>query len=230
MARSHAKVLCSIWQDPSWCALKPREQWAFTMLLSQPKLSLVGCLDYMPGRWVKYAAGLTEEQVVGMFDGLERAGYVCVDHDTFEILVRTFTVHDGIPIANERLRKGLWGAYAQVGSPLLRKVAVDNMPDEFFDFDVPPEAEHFRCSERMEWVLQRAFDDPSEGAHDSPVSCSLPPVPFLLPPTTSGRSNAQPDFDHPPMPKVNPADIEARRQELARVKDAHPYLVKGTGA
>lgn len=189
MARSHAKILCKVWQDPEWCALKPREQWAFTLLLSQPRLNLVGVLDYMPARWVAYGDGLTVEYIELCIAALEQARYVLVDPVTQELLIRTFTRHDGIPIANERLRKGLWGAYEQVGSATLRKVAVDNMPDSFFDFDVPDEAEHFRRSEPMEWVIERPMEQAQEQGVDSPEALDLPPLTCHLSPA----ANAQPD-------------------------------------
>lgn len=204
MARSHAKILCTVWQDPAWCSLSFGEQWAFEMLLSQPKLSLVGCLDLMQARWARYCRDAPAPVIDALLGGLERAGYVCLDPDTGEVLVRTFTIHDGIPISNERLRKGLWGAYGQVASARLRKVAVDNMPDEFFDFPHPTEAECFRRSERIEWALERAFVDPSEQATDSPEALDLPPLTSLLTPDSNGRSNARPDFQHHPVPKLDP--------------------------
>ena len=50
MARSEARVLVSIWSDPDWLALTSTAQRAYLLLLSQPKLSLAGCLDWMPQR------------------------------------------------------------------------------------------------------------------------------------------------------------------------------------
>lgn len=188
MARSHAKILATVWHDPDWCALKPREQWAYMLLLSQPKLSLVGSLDYLPGRWSAFGEGLTVDYIDLCINGLEDAGYVCVDRTTDEVLIRSFTRGDGIPTSNERLRKGLWGAYGQVASSLLRKVAVDNMPDELFAFPVPPEAERFRRSEPIEWAMQHPIGRVSE----PPVPCSLPPATYHQPPTTGTQSNTRP--------------------------------------
>jgi hypothetical protein len=219
MARSHAKIVCSVWQDPSWCALKPREQWAFTLLLSQPKLSLVGCLDYMPNRWTTFGEGLTVEYIDRCMDGLEAASYVCIDRETDEILVRTFTRHDGIPITNERLRKGLWGAYGQVASAGLRKVAVDNMPGEFFDFDVPPEADCFRRSARMEWAIERPIEDPSERATDSPVPCSLPPATHHQPTTADTQSDTRYDLEPYTPPKIPARNVAEARDALAALRE-----------
>jgi hypothetical protein len=186
MARSHGKLKVAIWQNPDFLGLPERCQRLFMVLLSQPKLSLVGCIDYMPRRWARLAPDSTTDAVEAAAALLEDAGFVCVDHDTEELLIRTFTRHDGISSANSKMVKGLWGAWSAVDSARLRKVAVDNMPDALFADGVPDEAERFRRSEPMEWVTDRAILRPDGPASDS--TNLHPPSSNLHPPSTVGCS------------------------------------------
>lgn len=210
MARSHGKILCRIWQDPDWRLLGARDQWAFMLLLSQPKLSLVGCIDLMPTRWAAMADGLTVEVLEVSLEALEAARFVATDRDTDELLVRSFTRNDGIPVSNPKLRKGLWGAWEAVCSAHLRQVAVDNMPAELWTFDHPLSAARMRRSGRMEQVT----DSPIE--HPSNSTTLLPPATYHRPPSAITRPvpESVADLTAPPMPRI-PDDLAT--QGLARV-------------
>lgn len=218
MARKHGKILCAIWHNPEFRALTITEQWAFEMLLSQPRISLVGIIDYYPGRWALLAAGTTESDVERAIKGLEAAGFVCVDRDTQELLVRTFTRHDGIPISNPKLRKGLWGAWEAIASEALRKVAVDNMPDDFFEFARPPEADRMRRSARMQWTPDWAIES----------SCHLPPTSYHRPPSTVAQPHARPDLDPPPPQRIPDEHRDLAKDAIAHIRDEHPHLARST--
>jgi hypothetical protein len=233
MARSHGKLKCSIWQDPEFVALPPRCQWAFMLILSQPKLSLVGCLDYMPRRWAKLAEGMTVDALEAAVERLEDAGFVCVDRDTDELLVRSFTRHDGINAGNSKLLKGVWGAWTAVESARLRKVAVDNMPAELFRGDVPDEAQRFRRSERMDWVTDRTIEPGTEQATDT--TTLLPPSSTHLPPSTVTGSVEQ-SITVPGSGTLSyfQAEPQAREEVDDRIFDelrgVHPLLARKGGA
>lgn len=218
MARKHGKILCSIWHNPDYRALTIAEQWAFEMLLSQPRISLVGTIDYWPARWALLAAATTQSDIEQAVKGLESAGFVCVDHETRELLVRTFTRHDGIPISNPKLRKGLWGAWEAVASERLRKMAVDNMPDEFFDFARPPEADQMRRSDRMEWLPDWAIERPPDS------SSNLPPTSYHQPPSTIGQPHAQPDLAPPEHPRIPEDQVERNLDQIAKLRGDLPFL------
>jgi hypothetical protein len=180
MARTYGKLLAAAWIDPDWCGLTPLEQWLYALLLSQPKLSLVGVLDYKPGRWATLARGADTTLIDDTLAGLEDARFVVVDYDTDELLLRSFTRHDGIPATNERLVKGLWQAWTSTASAVLRKVVVDNMPEVLLGGDAPDAARHLRCSTPLRLPLERAIQRPIEWAHeqangrvhDSPEACN----------------------------------------------------------
>lgn len=189
MARSHGKILVGVWIDPDFTDLTPLEQWAYFMLLSQPKLNLVGCIDYQPARWAHHAANTSAEDIEAVLGGLEVAGFVCIDRDTEELLVRSMTKHDGLRTNNPKLMKGLWGAWTGIASPMLRAIAVDNMPDALFDFTgVPEAAVRLRRSARMDCAIPKAIGTESNGQSDAQS--------FRLPPSTTRHptpANAQSD-------------------------------------
>jgi hypothetical protein len=76
--------------------LSPMAQWSYTMLLSQPQISNLGLLPYVPEKWVRLAAGLTTEQLEEALHELEDRHYVIIDKDAVELLVRTFIKHDQV--------------------------------------------------------------------------------------------------------------------------------------
>lgn len=202
MARSHGKIVVGVWIDPDFIDLRPLEQWAFFMLLSQPKLNLVGCIDYQPARWAQLAEGLSTEDVEKALGGLEVAGFVCIDRDTQELLIRSMTKHDGLRTQNPKLMKGLWGQWGGIASRVLRGIAVDNMPDALFDTDAVPEAaERMRRSDRMDW----SFTNPNDCAiAEATERANEPPSAFLHPTST---------IRHRPIP--DPIDSKLTLGELA---------------
>lgn len=182
MARSHGKILVDIWIDPDFIRLGQMEQWCYFMLLSQPKLNLVGCIDYEPHRWATKAHGITEADVKEAVVGLECAGFVCVDLDTAELLIRTMTRHDGLRTNNPKLLKGLWGQWKGIASPMLRKVAVDNMPERLFETeDCPSSALQTRRSAPTDWAIEYTLDGQSDARS------------FRPPPSTTHRPTSAPD-------------------------------------
>lgn len=217
MARSHGKILVDIWIDPDFLALDLAAQWAYMMLLSQPKLSLVGSIDYEPHRWAQLANGLTERRLEGALSRLEAAGFVCIDRTTREVLVRSMTRHDGLRTNNPKLLKGLWGQWKGIASAGLRKVAVDNMPETLFGTDdTPPAAEHLRRSERMDWAIASI-----------PIARSfrLPPSTTRRPPTADAQSvtrSALPvdnvDLERHPVERIPDECRELARTHLALLK------------
>lgn len=195
MARTQARLLTSVWTDADWLALSAGAQRLYMVLLSQPKLSLAGCLDVMPARWASTAPDETEESVRANLAELAAGWFVVVDDETGELVIRTFVRADIGPKANSNLVKGMWGAWEAILSPKLRKIVVDNMPAEVFDRcpdEVPDLARRMRSEPPIERPSERAFERPLERSPEPPVPCPL------LPATTSAASlrttpEAEPD-------------------------------------
>lgn len=96
MARDHARIQLAVWGEDDWRDLDASAQHAYWMLLSQPRLSYCGVLDYIPSRLAVLAKNMTESKVKSAIRDLERAKYVLVDRNTHELLVRTYVRHDGV--------------------------------------------------------------------------------------------------------------------------------------
>ena len=96
MARQHAKLLAAIWSDADFLALPSSAQRLYMLLLSQPKLSIVGCLDYMPARWARLAPDTTPHDVEQAARLLHERHFVVIDSMTEELVIRTLVKHDGV--------------------------------------------------------------------------------------------------------------------------------------
>lgn len=208
MARSHAKILVQVWRDEDWRDLSMPAQWLYWVLLSQPKLTLVGSLEVTPTRWTQYANGLTPSAVSAAFDELIAGEWVLLDEATDELLIRTFTTHDlDTNRVNINLAKGLWGQWACIESADLRSRAVQGMPDKLWEKIeqyAPDDAKEIRRSARLE----REDDAPFEPE---------PPAPFE-PPLSSHLST---DNSH------RPADDEPGS---APVDNLHPLAARAASA
>lgn len=96
MARNHARIFTSIWNDDDFLALSAGEQRMYLMLLSQPNLSHCGLIPLTVRRWAKKAPNSTVEQVGGWLDGLRVAGFIAIDDGTEELLVRSLMRGDRV--------------------------------------------------------------------------------------------------------------------------------------
>jgi hypothetical protein len=144
VARQHAHLLTSIWADPEFIGATSGAQRAYMLLLSQPKLTTIGLLVYLPSRWARLAPDTTLASVEGDIDELEASRFVVVDRDTDELLIRTLVRHESTAskVANPRWLTGLWNAWSSIESRLLRAEAVENVPASVWDSTkVQPPAE-----------------------------------------------------------------------------------------
>lgn len=88
-------------------------------LLSQPRLSYCGVLDYIPSRFAALTAGHTERRFRTGVATLEAARFVMVDGSTHELLVRSYVRHDGV-LDRPNMGKATARAVGQVVSVALR--------------------------------------------------------------------------------------------------------------
>jgi hypothetical protein len=160
MARSFGKILASLTVDDDFNRLPLDAAYLYLRLLGVPSMTLAGALEYRPAKWTRFSPDWTRDTVEEAVTVLVACGYVAVDHNTEELLVRTFIRHDGIATANSNLRKGLWKAWLDLASADLRRIAVENMPgDLFLDTEVPaPQAAvDMRWSEPTEPSSEPSF-------------------------------------------------------------------------
>lgn len=116
----HARFLCRMWDDPDWVALSPRGQWFFMLLYSQAALNRAGVTALTSKRWKRLASGPSVEQQIGLaMKELEDGNFIVVDHDTEELLVRSYMRNDGIAKQPNVLKSACRQA-REVLSPRLR--------------------------------------------------------------------------------------------------------------
>lgn len=93
----HARFLCRMWDDKDWTDLSPRGQWFYMLLTSQASLNRAGVTALTSKRWKRLASGSSVEQQIALaMKELEDAHLIIVDHDTEELLVRSYMRNDGI--------------------------------------------------------------------------------------------------------------------------------------
>lgn len=199
MAREYAQIVTSIWSDPDWRSLTPEAQRMFLVLLSQPKLTMVGVIDYMPDRWAAHAAGLTVDDVKAALAELEDGDkpWVFIDIDHGELLIRSFVKNDG-SARNQKLRAAMWGAWGTIESPWLRREVLDHLPAEAWVEEgkgaAPPAAIQLReaPSQRPGKALPNHRNRPWEAPHPHPHPH---PQPQPNTPSSAAADGATDTFD-----------------------------------
>ncbi|WP_305780053.1 hypothetical protein [Nocardia nova] len=126
MAREYAPIRLAIWGDDDFRALSPRAQHLYFVLLTSPSLSYCGVADWRPGRIAANATGWSADEVHGAAAELVRGLFIVIDHDTEEVLVRSFVKHDGL-LKNPKTSVSMAMAFAGTASATLRGVLVHEL-------------------------------------------------------------------------------------------------------
>lgn len=123
MAREHARLKTAVWSDKDWIDLTPHAQRVYVLALSQADMSYAGVVPYLPRRWAALSAKTGVPMIRKAVAELEAAGYVVVDPDTQELLVRTFIRHDRV-LAVPNVARAMVTAWRAILSAHLRDVVV----------------------------------------------------------------------------------------------------------
>ena len=127
MAREHARIWISIWDDPDFLSLPSAHQRMYFGLMSNEDINYAGVAPLLPGRLAAKAPDLTERKVVSAIDALAEARFLVVDKGTSEVLVRTFIRHDGI-LKQPNVVKAMNKAWAKVYSDAIRGAIYEELP------------------------------------------------------------------------------------------------------
>lgn len=126
MARTHARLLLTIWSDPEWRALPHTCQWLYELLISQAYINAAGVIELKVAKWSRLAADVDPHAVEMALKTLEERRFIGVDHDEGEVLVRSFMRNDGI-VKQPYMMKAALLAATQAGSPLIRSMLLDEL-------------------------------------------------------------------------------------------------------
>lgn len=115
MPRDHARFQTRVWNDRDWRRQTIGAQHMYWTLCSQPTLSYCGAMDWWPGRLAQLAKDADEETVYAAIKELLDGGYVLLDAETNEILVRSYVRHDRV-LERANMGKAMGRALEQVVS------------------------------------------------------------------------------------------------------------------
>lgn len=120
MAREHARILVSVWEDRDFLDLTEAEQRAFFLLMSSPDMSWCGVLPWVPARFARLAKDSTPARIGRALDGLSKARFIIIDRDTEEVCVRSLVRRDGV-LKQPNVLCGAIKAWGRVHSPIIRE-------------------------------------------------------------------------------------------------------------
>ena len=132
MARKHARLMLSIWEDREFTALSPTEQGVYFGLCSSRDLSWCGVAPLLPKRLVRNARGLTERKVSAALDRLNHDRFIVIDSATDELAIRTFIRHDEV-MRQPNVVKAMANALDRVHSDHLVDVIVDELARDHYE-------------------------------------------------------------------------------------------------
>ena len=124
----YVRVMRSIWTDPDWLALSSRSKMIYLQLISQANISKAGVLPTVPRRWASMYPDLDVDDILASIDDLSTAGFVLVDEDTEELLVRTYMRYDEM-YAQPNGRKAILAATDEIVSGTLRATVEEELED-----------------------------------------------------------------------------------------------------
>lgn len=132
MARDHARILTAIWRDPDFRALPLEPQYAYLAIVSQQALTYAGVLDYRPGRLAALSKGTGTRRIESAIKALTAARFVVVDHETEELLARSYVRHDGV-MDRVNMGKAVGRALDKVVSLPLREAVLRELTRLYVD-------------------------------------------------------------------------------------------------
>lgn len=121
MARDRANVFTDIWADTDWRQLSESAQRLYLLLLTHDTLNYAGVADWRPKRLVPLSRSTTIESLSESAEELESKGFIVIDEDTDEVLVRSFVKHDGL-MKSPNLAAAMASAYGGTASRKIREV------------------------------------------------------------------------------------------------------------
>lgn len=189
-ARDHGRLPCKIWNDKSFRALPRTAQAMYAQLQSDRDVNNAGVLPLQVAKWAGGCDETTEEQVWSDLGALSIGGWIVVDRDTFEVLLRTHLRDDGLLKHKYIFQNALRCAEAAASSDIRKALAI-----ELYRLKRADAAE---VADRM--VGSEPDPDPDEmgfGSHSDAIQ--TPPSPTPVEPTPMpSESHPDPIENNPP--------------------------------
>lgn len=126
MARDHARIKVSIWDDPDFIDLRVDDQHLYMALFSNKGLSRCGVIDYIPSRFEHLAADMSPSRFRKAAEKLRASRFVIIDQRTQELLVRSYVRADGV-LDRVNMGKATGSAFEAVVSTELKHAIGDEL-------------------------------------------------------------------------------------------------------
>lgn len=121
MGNEYRMVFTTIWADPDFKALSESAQRLYMLMLTHPSLSACGVLDWREPKLAAFAADSDVRKLRAAAYELGWAGFIAIDPDTEEALVRSFVRHDG-KLKSPNPTRAVVKAYGAIGSRKLMQI------------------------------------------------------------------------------------------------------------
>lgn len=190
MAREHARVKLSIWEDDEFRALSPAAQHLYFVLLTSMKLDYCGVTDWRPGRIAKLAGGWSTEAVEIAAQELADQLYLIIDTGSEEVLIRSFIRNDEL-LDSPNMAVAVRKAHGAIASGALRAIVVHEL--NRLRKDKPDLKGWPNVSELLDRPSLNPSEYPSFKASDNPS------------PDPSGKGSGNPSGKVEPNPSDDPS-------------------------
>lgn len=122
MPRDHSRIHLDIWGDDDWLDVSPAAQHLYFVLYTWPP-TLCGAGDWQPRKIAARSRGWTVPTILDAAEELVNGGFVLIDLDTEEYLIRSWVKHDGL-YRVQNMAISVANARANLASRQLRGVVV----------------------------------------------------------------------------------------------------------
>ncbi|MFC8531892.1 hypothetical protein [Nocardia sp. NPDC057227] len=95
-ARDHGRIPCGLWNSKPFRALSRTAQAMWAQLTSDRDVNNAGVLPLQVAKWAGGCDEMTEADIWRDLTELAKAGFIVVDRDTFEVLLRSHLRDDGL--------------------------------------------------------------------------------------------------------------------------------------
>lgn len=211
MAREHARVKLSIWDDDDFRALSPAAQHLYFVLTIHPTLSYCGVADWRPSRLTGFASGWTVEAIETAAKELAADLYIVIDEEKEEVLLRSFIRNDEL-MEQPNLAVAMRKAHRSISSPTLRGIVIHELIR--LHHDKPDLKGWAKVSEMLAWPSVDPSANPSRKASVTP---SVDPS-VKGETNPSGNPSVQPSPTTAPnslLPTPNSKEPRKRRTQIA---------------
>lgn len=142
----YVRVMRSIWSDREWLDRPAISKMVYLQLISQPNISKTGVLPTVLRRWASMYPDLEVDDIANAVADLTEHGFVVLDDDTQELLVRTYMRYDEM-FTQPNGRKAIASAYDEIMSANLKRIVreelqalVEGVDDVFSETSSNPSA------------------------------------------------------------------------------------------